>query len=79
MSPTVFYKNNIRFFFFSREEERMHIHVIQAEKRAKFWIEPFIELESSKEFSPKELKIIEQEITDNESTIREKWNLHFNS
>ena len=35
MSPTVFYKNGMRFFFFSLEENRMHIHIRQAEKKAK--------------------------------------------
>ena len=34
MSPTVFYKNGMRFFFFSLEENRMHIHIRQAEKKA---------------------------------------------
>lgn len=76
MSPTVFYKNNIRFYFFSQEEERMHIHISQSEKKAKFWVEPFIELESSYGFSLKDLKNIEQEIINNESAIREKWNSH---
>jgi hypothetical protein len=27
MSPTVFREGPFRFFFFSREEERLHIHV----------------------------------------------------
>lgn len=78
MSPTVFYKNNIRFFFFSLEEDRMHIHVSQAGKKAKFWIEPSIELDNSYGFNLKELKLIEQEIINNESAIREKWNSHHN-
>jgi hypothetical protein len=28
LSPTVFREGEFRFFFFSREESRMHIHVI---------------------------------------------------
>lgn len=29
MSPTVFREKGYRFFFFSREEPRMHVHVIK--------------------------------------------------
>jgi hypothetical protein len=35
MSPTVFREGPFRFFFFSREEERLHIHVQSAEGEAK--------------------------------------------
>lgn len=44
MSPTVFRKLGLRFFFFSREEPRMHVHVQSANGDAKFWLEPGIEL-----------------------------------
>ena len=44
MSPTVFRKHNYRFFFFSREETRKHIHVVSPKGEAKFWIEPEIEI-----------------------------------
>ena len=44
MSPTVFRDGPFRFFFFPREEERLHIHVESADGEAKFWIEPEIEL-----------------------------------
>ena len=43
MSPTVFKESGYRFFFFSREEERMHVHVISGDGEAKFWLEPEIE------------------------------------
>ncbi len=29
MSPTVFRERGYRFYFFSREEPRMHVHVIE--------------------------------------------------
>jgi hypothetical protein len=44
MSPTVFKFKGYRFFFFSREEERMHIHVECSDGEAKFWLVPEIEL-----------------------------------
>ena len=39
MSPTVFKEKGYRFFFFSREELRMHIHVSSHDGEAKFWLE----------------------------------------
>jgi hypothetical protein len=65
MSPTVFYYRNYRFFFFSREERRMHIHAPSGD--AKFWIEPRIELTISKGFNPRELKEIETQIKEREN------------
>lgn len=44
MSPTIFREGKYRFFFFSREEERMHVHVVSPEGEAKFWIEPTVAL-----------------------------------
>ncbi|WP_218961229.1 DUF4160 domain-containing protein [Desulfobotulus mexicanus] len=44
MSPTVFREKGYRFFFFSREETRMHVHIFSASGEAKFWIFPEIEL-----------------------------------
>ncbi|MDP1870247.1 MAG: DUF4160 domain-containing protein [Gallionella sp.] len=44
MSPTVFREGAFRFFFFSREEMRVHVHVAHTDGEAKFWLEPTIEL-----------------------------------
>lgn len=44
MSPTVFKEEGYRFFFFSREETRMHVHIYCEKGEAKFWLEPEIEL-----------------------------------
>jgi hypothetical protein len=44
VSPTVFREGGFRFYFFSLEESRMHIHVHGEGGEAKFWIEPRIEL-----------------------------------
>ena len=47
MSPTIHRERGFRFFFFSREEPRMHVHVIRAEGEAEFWLESEIELASN--------------------------------
>ena len=44
VSPTVFRERGYRFYFFSREELRMHVHVISADGEAKFWLEPELSL-----------------------------------
>jgi len=44
VSPTIFRAGGLRFFFFSREEKRPHVHAIGADGEAKFWLEPIIEL-----------------------------------
>jgi len=36
--------NGFDFFFYSMEEDRMHIHVEKGDNDAKFWLEPKIEL-----------------------------------
>ncbi len=59
MSPTIFRENGYRFFFFSREEERRHVHVVSGDGEAKFWLEPEIELAKNFQFSRKQLKEIE--------------------
>ena len=48
MAPTVFREGSFRFFFFSREESRIHIHVAHTDGEAKFWLEPNIELALNK-------------------------------
>jgi hypothetical protein len=40
VSPTVFQARGYRFYFFSREAPRAHVHVQHAEGEAKFWLEP---------------------------------------
>ena len=56
--PEVLRVRDFRFFFFSREgQEPRHIHVEQAERYAKFWLEP-IELAEARGFRGAELREI---------------------
>ncbi len=79
MSPTIFQFRNYRFFFFSREESRVHVHVYTPNGEAKFWLEPRIELAINKGIRPKDLKIIEAKIRKHEDEIRQAWQKHFGS
>ncbi|OKY75651.1 MAG: hypothetical protein BM485_07990 [Desulfobulbaceae bacterium DB1] len=79
MSPTLFKKKGYRFFFFSREESRMHIHVVSENGEAKFWLEPQIELAKNYRFSRLELKEIESLIEEYSNDISDGWKNHFGS
>lgn len=67
----------MRFFFFSREEERIHVHVLGEEGEAKVWIEPRIELARNHRLSGKTLATALDLITEREDEIRRAWDAHF--
>ena len=77
MSPTVFSKGPYRFYFFSREEERPHVHVTSADGEAKFWLEPIIALADSTGLSKKQLATIQKTIVERYHEIRGAWKKHF--
>ncbi len=77
MSPTVFRHKGYRFFFFSREEERMHIHVQCADGEAKFWLEPQIELARAHKVSQKQIREMKEKVEENRDAIANAWQEHF--
>ena len=77
MSPTVFLYKQYRFFFFSREEPRRHIHVRSPDGEAKFWLEPEVELAKNHGFSQKELKELANIVKESSDEICKHWNKHF--
>ncbi|GJL67132.1 MAG: hypothetical protein NPIRA05_21030 [Nitrospirales bacterium] len=77
MSPTVFKEGGYRFFFFSREEERMHVHVVSADGEAKYWLEPEIELAKNFRYSRKQLKEIETLVEGHYDELTRTWQKHF--
>jgi hypothetical protein len=79
VSPTVFREGGFRFFFFSLEESRMHIHVHGENGEAKFWIEPRIELARNYGLSQSDLSRIGKLIEEHENDIRSAWRQHFGS
>jgi len=77
MSPTVFKEDGYRFFFFSREETRMHVHIISGDGEAKFWLAPEIELAKNYNYSRKHLKEIELLVEDHCDELISAWKKHF--
>lgn len=77
MSPTVFRVRGFRFFFFSREEPRMHVHVAHADGEAKFWIEPVVALANHTGLSAKTLREIQSIVEERNREISQAWKKHF--
>ena len=77
MSPTIFRYKNYRFFFFSREEQRIHIHVLGTDGEAKFWIDPKVELAHNYGISQNEITELTEIIKSHENEIRNAWKKHF--
>jgi len=77
MSPTVFRERGFRFFFFSREEERPHVHVVSGDGEAKFWLVPEIELAKNYRYSRKQLKEIESMVEAHYDELIGAWEQYF--
>jgi hypothetical protein len=79
VSPTVFRERGFRFFFFSREEERIHVHVHCAAGEAKYWLVPRIELARSYGLSATQLARIRKIVEAHENELINAWHSHFES
>ena len=77
MSPTVLRVRGFRFYFFSREERRPHVHVQHAEGEAKFWIAPAVELHANYGLKPKRIAEAERLVEEHLNEIRSAWAKHF--
>jgi len=77
MSPTVFRRGGFRFYFFSREELRIHVHVHHVEGEAKFWLEPEIELAQNHGLDRRRITAALTLIRRHEDEIRSAWEAHF--
>jgi len=77
MSPTVFRAKGFCFYFFSREEPRVHVHAQSQDGEAKFWLDPEIELAVNHRLKSHDLGTIESLIREREHEIREAWHRHF--
>ena len=79
MIPTIFKDGNYRFHFFSKEEERIHVHVISPDGEAKFWLEPIVSLVNYSGLSKKQLSYLQKTVEGRKDEIVKKWKKHFKS
>mgnify|MGYP005853163513 CR=1 FL=1 len=77
MSPTIYRVGPYRFFFNSREERRIHVHVATSEGLAKFWLEPIVALADFYNLKTKDLRKIETIIKEHEDEFKSAWYRHF--
>jgi hypothetical protein len=73
----VFKIGKYRFHFFSKEENRIHVHIISPEGEAKFWLEPTIALVTYSGFSKTQLNSLQKNIERHKNEIIKKWKEHF--
>lgn len=76
MSPKFKEQNGYVFKIYSNEEARIHIHIIKAEKEAKYLLEPDIELAENFGFNSKELSFIEKILTEYGDDFKVKFTRH---
>jgi hypothetical protein len=71
--PTILTIFGIRFFFYSREHEPIHVHIETTDGRAKFNLEPDVELIENKGVKNKDIKLAESIIDENKEHIINEW------
>lgn len=75
--PTVLRIRGYRFYFFSREELRPHIHVQHASGEAKFWLEPRLQLARDYGLGAHRLGEARRIVREHYDEIRAAWTEHF--
>jgi hypothetical protein len=75
--PTVLISGPYRFFFYAGDgEEPPHVHVERDDCEAKIWLEP-VRLERSSGFAARELRRIEQIVSEYQPQLLDAWNDFF--
>ena len=77
MAPTVFRDGQFRFFFFSREEERIHVHVSHPDGEGKFWLTPEVHLATSTGLNARQIREAHALVQTHLQEIKNAWNSHF--
>jgi ribosomal protein S18 acetylase RimI-like enzyme len=77
VSPTILRIGGYRFYFFSREEPRAHVHVQHSNGQAKFWLEPEVQFAQDYGLGYRQISTAFRLIKENEDEIRVAWEDHF--
>ena len=76
MSPTVFRDGPYRFYFNSREEDRMHVHIESADGELKVWLEPSIEVAENHGIPEREVTKILRILRNRHDEVEQRWREH---
>jgi len=75
--PTALRIGGVRFFFYSADrDEPSHVHVEQARKSAKFWLDP-VRAHKSRGFASHEIRRIERLVVNNRDLLLRSWDEYF--
>ena len=77
MSPTILRQDGFRFYFFSREEMRVHVHMQCSDGEAKYWLEPAVELAHNHGLDERQLRLAKAIVEAWADDIRKSWKQHF--
>ena len=77
LSPTVLRIRGNRFYLFSREEPRAHVHVQYANGEAKLWLEPEVEFAQNHGLSVRRLATVVNLAREHRDEIQAAWRTRF--
>jgi hypothetical protein len=73
MTPPLFQSHDYQYYFFARDDKRMHIHVSHPDGTAKFWLEPEVALAWHTGLSSRQLREAERFIGEHLTQMRQVW------
>jgi len=79
LPPPVFRDGEFRFFFFSQQEPRPHVHVSHPDGEAKFWLSSTVELARNIGLSSPRTKEAERLVETRQQESIDAWSSHFRS
>lgn len=71
--PTLLILFGLRFYFYSREHEPIHIHVESSDGEAKFEIVTEVELVYNRGLKPKDIRLAESILEENKENFINEW------
>lgn len=77
--PVVLRWKGYVFRFYSKEEDRPHVHVFKQGAQAKVWLEPDVETAIYRGYSLKELNMIEKKVQEERDQLLAEWRRYFGS
>lgn len=77
MSPTVFRDGRFRFYFNSREEDRMHAHVESPDGQLKVWLEPGIQVAENHGIPEQDVTKILRILEKRHGEVEKRWREHY--
>lgn len=77
MSPTLLRYGKLRFYFYSREEPRPHVHVSSPDGEAKIWLDPEVSLEWQNGIRPRDLRTAMRVAKEHRDDFTEAWTRYF--